>query len=507
MTDEHKTMKNLMGKSVLAVALAAILLAGCENEPLRPAPRNIAEYNQMGRADRTRYNTPFIINYNIAIIQNNEKPLKERGDSLDLVEKLVRDGYELTGAQLDDLASQLQDKACPPELAQKVLVFLLSQNYADMAAHVVPLMKKMQTDPQLRKLVIDWLKKNPMPEMLGSVVRSWASEQNITKASEQSYQDTISQLTGKTWDVALLDAINTPGFTAQGEALAILVSRMKAADLRSRIIGLTPRTDAVKALQIFIDQFDYLPSTAPEFAAETVIYKLRRDLIADAARLCVQWCRAYGYQFNIRDFHLLSRLARDPLRSNLNRTQLILKIGDDLKLKKHYRHVSNDSDRRDRYDESFWGQVDKLSMADLWNIYLLVEMFSRPRDQVNWWLFAEGDLKDINSAWGGLIFYRNGQGEAYLYLNPDAGDDMNYVPTTRTLTDARDAMCRYVCHFEKVENADRAGPTAQELADAKRMNYYGVALTRTGPKTFCAHYYNPDGVVVSLGSYPLRQAK
>ncbi|HNX26045.1 MAG TPA: hypothetical protein PKK48_01410 [Phycisphaerae bacterium] len=491
----------------MAVILSAMAVSGCETDTIKPAPRNISQYSQMGRADRTRYNPVFIINYNIAIIQNNESPLKEREDSLALVEKLVRDGYELTGSQLDDLASQLQDKASPPELAQKVLVFLLSQNYSDMAAHVIPLMRKMQTDPELRKLVVNWLKKNPMPEMLGSVIKSWASEQNITKASEQSYRDTVQELTARTWDAALLDAINTPGFTAQGDALAILVSRMKTSELRSRILALSPRTDAVKAMQVFIDQFDYLPATAPEFAAEIVIYKLRRDLIADAARLCIQWCRAYGYKFDIRDFHLLSRLARDPLRSNLNRTQLILKIGDELKLKRHYKHVPSDADRHDRYDESFWGQVDRLSMADLWNIYLLIEMFSRPRDQVNWWLFAEGDLKDINSAWGGLIFYRNGQGEAYLYLNPDAGDDISYIPTSRTLTDARDAMCRYVCHFEKVQNAERSGPTAQELSDAKQMDFYGVVLTRIDTKNFCVHYYNPEGVVVSLGTYPFRQGK
>jgi hypothetical protein len=145
-------------------------------------------------------------------------------------------------------------------------------------------------------------------------------------------------------------------------------------------------------------------------------------------------------------------------------------------------------------------------MADLWNIYLLNEMLSRPRVQVSLRLMANGDMADRDSAWGGLVFYQNGQAEAILYP-PDPrvkGDDLVYHPTRRLITDSRDSLCRFIGHFEKVDNADRVGPTGRELADAADGNYYGLVLTRTGADSFAAHYYNPQGVVVSLGKFPLR---
>ncbi|KKL26971.1 hypothetical protein LCGC14_2389890, partial [marine sediment metagenome] len=232
----------------------------------------------------------------------------------------------------------------------------------------------------------------------------------------------------------------------------------------------------------------------------------RRDMLSEAARLALNWSRNYKYQFNIRDFHLLSRLARDPLRSNLKRTQIVLEIGQALKTRKHVRRAPTTSTKPGAYDDNFWLQVDKLTMSDLWNLFLIDEMLSRPRVQVSLRLMADGDLDDTHSAWGGLVFYQNGQAEAILYPpDPEAGsNDMTYQATQRLITDERDSLCRFIGHFDKVQNKSRAGPSPEELADARAYNYCGLILTRVGKNSFCAHYYNPEGVVVSLGKFPLR---
>jgi hypothetical protein len=158
------------------------------------------------------------------------------------------------------------------------------------------------------------------------------------------------------------------------------------------------------------------------------------------------------------------------------------------------------------YKDDFWLQVDKLSMADLWNIYLLNEMLSRARVQVSLRQMADGDMADRDSAWGGLVYYQNGQAYAILYPpDPRAKDgDLVYHPTQRFITDSRDSLCHFSGHFEKVNNKDRVGPTAKELEDARERNYYGLILTRTDKDGIAAHYYNPSGIVVSLGQYPLR---
>jgi len=118
----------------------------------------------------------------------------------------------------------------------------------------------------------------------------------------------------------------------------------------------------------------------------------------------------------------------------------------------------------------------------------------------------KGDRQDASAAWGGLVFKNANKAEAFVYMN-SAGkgkDDSVYFPTARYKKDAPRAMARYFCHFEKVDNTPRAGPSEAELADAKAHNYNGLILTTTGKNTFCGHYYNANGIVVSLGEFPVK---
>ena len=129
-------------------------------------------------------------------------------------------------------------------------------------------------------------------------------------------------------------------------------------------------------------------------------------------------------------------------------------------------------------------------------------MLLRPHEQSIFGWMATGDLNDKVSAWGGLVFYENGQAEASIY-HPEKGSDLEYQPQPNLIKDVRDSLCRFVCHFEKVSSS-RVGPTAKELKDAKDSGYYGLVLTRVGANVFCAHYYNSTGLVISLGEFPLR---
>ena len=97
--------------------------------------------------------------------------------------------------------------------------------------------------------------------------------------------------------------------------------------------------------------------------------------------------------------------------------------------------------------------------------------------------------------------------EARLYRPAETGrsNDRRHVPSERMISDSLACLCRFRAAFERVENASRAGPTADELEDARQNNYYGLILTRTGRDTVGAHYYGPAGQIVSLGVFPLRK--
>ncbi len=487
--------------------LGLMLLSGCAPEgPAGPAPINVTEYKKMGPRDRTRHSDSVIVQLNLARTHNPELTVAHRLQSLELVKQITRQDYSLLDENsLSDLATLLRDTKTPTKLKQQVLRFLLLQNYRDLAAYIIPLLEKLKEDPELRTLVLNYLKNNPNSQMLAGIVRTWAAEGEITGTGEQSYRKAIKQISGRDWDVTLLDEMNSPSFEASGEAMEILRRRLKSATLRRKILAIKPRSDTIRALQEFTEVFDYFPASSEELITASIIYKVRGDMLPDAAKMCLDWTKNYKYRFNIRDFHLVSRLARDPLRSNLKQTKLILTIGRTLKTRKHIHHKPTAAGAVDDYKDSFWLHVDQLTTADLWNIYLLNEMLSRPRTQKYLKLLAEGDFADPNSVWGGLVFYENGQAEASLYRSSkETGNNLIYQPTGRLITDGRDSLCRFVGHFEKINNAERAGPTAGELQSAKKANYYGLVLTRTGRNSFCAHYYNPAGIVVSLGKFPLR---
>ncbi|MCK5114431.1 MAG: hypothetical protein KAR11_06685 [Phycisphaerae bacterium] len=503
---------NIFKRTSLKSSLAGVLmlivvggfLMGCQPETVAPAPVTPEGYRQMGSADRRRHHDSNIIIRNLARVQNHTLTPKQRTDSLEVVQLVLDKDDSVIGDpnSLEDLSTLLNDPKCPPKLSEKVLLFLLNQNYADLVAKVIPLIPELDKNPTLQAAVLEWLSNNPVPDTLGGVVRAWAKEPTATGKNETTYRDTVQQITNRIWDVALFEALDSPDrdFTEKGAALEVLYKRMDGKKLRTKLLGLSPQSTAVKTIQCFLRNFGYLPANEVQLKNCEIIFVQRGKLIPEAARLFREWNRDYGYEFNVRDFHLLSRLGTDPLRSHLKRTQLILEIGQLLKARRHVKDPANPN----KYN--FWLQVDNLTMPDLWNIYLLDEMLSRPLTQKKLRLLANNDLLDTKTQYGGLVFYKGGQAEATIY--PRAADapnnDLAYFPSQRLLREGQDSLCRIIGHFDKIDRSNNVFPAAQELKQAKDGNYYVLFLTRTGKNSFCGHYASPDGVVVSLGKFRLR---
>ncbi|MBN1554485.1 MAG: hypothetical protein JXA11_07050 [Phycisphaerae bacterium] len=489
-----------------AVLAGAMFLVGCDEGQVGPAPITVSEYQQMGRADRTRWPDNRIVQMNLTRVSNAELTSEQRSESLKLVRLISNEQPGiLSEADLADLATLLRNSKTPKPLHRDVLLFLLKENYPDLSTFITGKMSDRQSDPEMHAAVMAYLGNNAPPQMLSGVVRSWAKETEITGPNETNFRKAVERISEKPWDETLLTELNSPTFDAKGEALQILRARLGLEALRQKMLSMHAETEETQAVQAFAEQFDYFPTTREELITTSLIYRARRNMLPDAARMSLDWTKSYGYGFDIRDFHLLSRLSRDPLRNNLKRTQIVLEIGQALKTRKHVKHSPTVAGGAD-YKESFWLQVDHLTMADLWNLYLINEMLSRPRVQTSLRLMADGDLADNKSAWGGLVFYLNGQAEATLYP-PDANappDDRVYQPTKRLILDGRDSLCRFIGHFDQENNVSRAGPTAEELADANVYDYYGLTLTRVDKNSFCAHYYTPEGRVISLGKFSLR---
>lgn len=490
----HKLLRNVTLTALLVAMLHAL---GCGGIPAAPPPASTVEYEKMRLNQRMSYPKRTVILYNLQRVLDADVSPQNRQSSLQLVEQLGEQDL----AVRTELAKVLAGENTPPELRKAVLKLLLKRDHPDLATHVVRVLAELKPDDPMRRTVLDWLSRHPTPGVLAEVVALWARD-GQTEGYQDRYERVVERISGKPWDQALLEGLNRDGFSARGSAVAVLARRLGRKQLATRIRALPPRTMAVLAMQEFLGKFDFLPDSGEDLLTIVSLYRNESKAISEAARQYEIWRRDHGYVFEARDFHLLAALATDPLRPNLRRSHLILSIGRQLKKLKHVRAIAPGRGRTDQ--GNFWMVSHKLSMADLWNVYLLVEMLSRKRVQIALGIVADRDLKDTRTAHGGLVVYENGQAEAELYTpsRNAPSNDLTYVPSRAAVLAGRDAMCRFTCHFERINNALRAGPGPEELRDAQRAGYYGLTLTSVSSKAFCAHYYNPDGRVISLGVYP-----
>jgi hypothetical protein len=482
----------------LAIVLAMLALAGCSGGLYPPPPRTPEQVE----ADRTRqdggYARRTVILYNLQRVLDPMRSVRIRIESIKVV---AREGGDERWAQ-DRLAQVLDESDAPAEVTEAVLKVLLKQDYPGLAGKVVDLLPKLPTESPLRGQIVSWLDRNAGDDALAEVVVLWAQEPADSSADAR-YRKMVEQMASAPWEQALIAALNSDAFEAKGSALEILHARIHPSQLRDRFQRLTPRTDALRGIRAFLDAFDYLPATGEDLLTIVQLRAQESEGIEPAGQLFRKWSSRDGYVFRLEDFHLLSRLSTDPLRKDVRRQQLLLDLGQTLKTRTH---LSYSGDNRGQAVESpFWSHADRLSTADLWRLYLLNEMLTNRNVQAALYVTARKDRADKQSSWGGLVRYVSGRAQAYYYRSnvvEAGGNTQVYVPSRRAYRDARNSLCWFLAHFEKVDNAGRAGPDSDEIASMKQRDQSGVIFTSVSNETFTAHWYNHRGTVISLGVLP-----
>ncbi|MCD6304296.1 MAG: hypothetical protein J7M21_04970 [Planctomycetes bacterium] len=485
-------------KRLLWGLAAAALAGGCETHQISPPPVTVQQYEQSLGGGSTRYPPRTVVLHNLQRVLDSSLADAERIESLKLVNRLGGGDPAISS----QLAGLLGDPNTPDTLGQAILNTLLERGSPAVATHVAQILPRLEPGSPLKAKMLAWLARHRSPDVLGELVRLWAKEKSPTSLQEPRYRQAVENISGKSWDEALLAAINDEAFPHRDSAMSILAGRIKQDVLRRRIAALQPHSDTVAAIQSFLTSFDFFSAAPEDVRRCDWLYRNRRRQIPDASRLYASWREVYGYRFRVWDFPLLSRLGRDPLRKNVRRPRLILQLANSFIRRPHVpRAIARPVGLYD-FSDRFSKHVESLSMADLWRLLLLDELLRRPRVQRALRLMAEGDRSDTRNAWGGLIFYENGRADAKLYPAAGGGGDETYVMSSRARADLPDALCVFYGHFQKQRNAGRAGPSSQEVRAAAAGRYAGLVLTYISADTFCAHYFCPEGIVISLGEFP-----
>ncbi len=474
----------------MAAAFILLAAASCAaGADLPPVPVTIAQYDASLNNPRQSYPPQIVRLFNLRRALDNELPTPERIESLHLAARLG--GTD--AAAMDQFAIIVASPSTGPELQKAALEYLLRGDRPGLAVHAIKSLAGVKPGSPLRLAVFDWLGRRGDISMLADIVKIWAQEKPNGE-DEPRFRQAVEKMSRTTWDHALLNGINTESFFARGSAMEVLAQRVSAGAVKPKLSAMTPKTEALAAIKAAVVDLDYLPADGMALVSTVAVHRSRNDAFKDAARLANQWRKDNAYQFNIRDVYLLCRLSNDALRPNLRREDLVNGINQAFSKRVHIA-------RAEGGDDSFSRHASKLSMADLWNLYLLNQMLTRPRVALALKAMSEYDRNDKRTAWGGLVVHENGQAEAKLYP-PDKDvkvDDVRYWPSRQLQTDCRDAISRFHGHFERIDNSGRAGPTHEELRDAQAGNYYGLIITSISDSEFCAHYYTPQGLVISLG--------
>ncbi|MBI5725912.1 MAG: hypothetical protein HZA50_18275 [Planctomycetes bacterium] len=501
-----KSRKISRGLFCLAAAAMFASLAGCVDMQTKPPPVTIAEYKSYVGSGMQTYNRQTILFHNLQRVGDSALPEAQRVDSLDVV-SATAEAEPTVGQQLVVVSN---DSATPSALRERINIFLRKSDIRIDPTIVANTQTPKVLDPgDLKGLLEKYARDGGQITDLIDVVSRWAQQVAVNGPMEDLFRKAAVKIAGQPWPEALVASINAPDFTARGSAIDVLAHRMAVEDIGKMILRLQPKTEAMAALQVFLERFEFVPSNAGEFTAVVTMYKSSRELINDAAKLWRNWHDNYGYSFNIRDFHLLSQIARDPLRepfrATIPRRKMVMDLNKAFTVRVHASCAADPLAKEG--GNTFMRVADKLTLADMWNLQLINDMLSLPRVQYALRTMSVGDRNDKTGVWGGLIFYRNGMAEALLYPpdNSQGPNDLEYVPTKRLQLDNYDAVARFNGHFEQAANGARAGPTQNELAAAKKGNFYGLVITSIGEETFAAHYYNPAGVIVSLGTFPFRK--
>ena len=349
---------------------------------------------------------------------------------------------------------------------------------------------------QTRVTMLQGLLDSPKPEKLSNVVKLWADEKSDGK-DEDLFRRVVAKLGGKQWRNVLLDLLNTKERSSSSDyALTVLASRAAEVDLMNRIKQMPVRTSYVQAIEAFDAKLGYTPGNGVELLACVILHAGGKGSLDAPARLARQWGEKYKYKFNIRDFHLLSRLAADPSHNKIGRDELVKQIATRLGRR---RHVARGGD-------PFGKQAARMTMPDLWNIVLLDEMLRRPRPVLALRILADRLRAGLLSPRSGLVFYEGGKASAKLY--PQRADstrgDRDHIPERKLQCAGFGALCHLHTRFEKVYNGDLAPTSKREIMASKQGNFYGLVLASVDTGTFSAFYYNPDGAVVSLGLFPFQ---
>lgn len=116
---------------------------------------------------------------------------------------------------------------------------------------------------------------------------------------------------------------------------------------------------------------------------------------------------------------------------------------------------------------------------------------------------ADTDRNDTSTEHGGLIVADSAGKLVVQHFAPRANErfsDTRFVASRDMINQGDEALFHFHMHAHKHNNSDYAGPSGEDIANARRLGRCSLVLTFTGEDRLNADYYQGNDVVIDLGT-------
>jgi hypothetical protein len=299
-----------------------------------------------------------------------------------------------------------------------------------------------------------------------------------------------------------------------------LLARLDADGSRRAALIMTdepgaPTADVVAEMRILLREMRTLPLTGEEIrwlgALRDFSDPVRRTWWASTSSIIQRLDQEQTGRLQMRHLEPVRWASEHrPEWIAASREALLEELRGRLQGRQFHRRQAHRAEMRPPPDRlSDWERT--LSWGDLISILVIDEALKQPQVVSAFFEQADQDQRDKSAEYGGLLRARASAGgdrlggptfAAVLYP-PRTGNrrgDHEFVAPTDMIDQSYHALAHYHFHVQEIRNHEYAGPSPGDLAYAARFGRSCLVLTGVGTGALNADYYQPDGVVLDLGT-------
>ncbi|MGH7241987.1 MAG: hypothetical protein ACREJD_01040 [Phycisphaerales bacterium] len=474
----------------------------------------------------------------LTVLRNPQRPTREREEAADVAWKQAAKSPQDKAAVRATFKEMVWSSSLPPSLRGKLYKYLASDTDPESIEDTRTLTRLMiprEPSREMELYLCQTAAAKGWSDCVPALIRSYSRPVPLVKDEDRAERIALIQLSGGTPLVETVFAVflNPPDEDPDSPAEFKARTRADAYDVlgrldvsgayRKRLLEdptLTPGDQSiVSLLRRSVNELKVLPISGEE------LRWLERLADPKNARNAAWWAEVRGIVATLPPEKLdgLQMRHLEPVRvASLYHQDLVAKdrakLLSDMKTAIGGRKTVQRSNEAQGTVKAVKEQLDVWEHGLSWGDALTISLLDRAVRQKDFvdrtFVYVGLDREDTTTEYGGLILTTQNVGDgkatsgdpgkivAWLFP-PRPGqraNDTEFVAPEEMLLSSDRAISHFHFHVHRPRNSEVAGPSAGDLGYAARSGRDCLVFTSVGTDELDVDYYQPNGVVVDLGT-------